>query len=193
MIWIVFMSEDILLNYIKLNNEIYRLDDAQHDDGLLIYSHTGQDSVKRIYIKEISITISTKAWVLTKFQPQSVLTFDTTPTMNSTNPVTSDGIYNAISSRGATELWTGNITSNTNNLSVDTMSDYNFIMIVGKSEGGTTASAILPMPYFIVQNQLHLNLNTPNKTRGIGVTYVSDTQVDVSVTSATLLAIYGIN
>ena len=80
-------------NYIKFNNEIYRLNDAQHDSGLLIYSHTGQDSTKRIYIKEISITISTKTWVLTKFQPQSKLTFDATPTANSANPVTSNGIY----------------------------------------------------------------------------------------------------
>lgn len=60
-------------NYIKFNNEIYRLDDAQHDDGFLIYSHTGQDNTKTIFIKEISITISTKAWVLIKFQPQSKL------------------------------------------------------------------------------------------------------------------------
>lgn len=81
-------------NYIKFNNEIYRLDDAQHDDGFLIYSHTGQDNTRTIFIKEISITISTKAWVLTKFQPQSKLTFDNTPTHNSTNPVTSSGIYN---------------------------------------------------------------------------------------------------
>ena len=88
-------------NYIKFNNEIYRLNDAQHDDGLLIYSHTGQDSTKRIYIKEISITISTKAWILTKFQPQSKLTFDTTPTANSTNPVTSDGIYQALQKNNA--------------------------------------------------------------------------------------------
>ena len=179
-------------NYIKFNNEIYRLDDAQHDNGLLIYSHTGQDSVKRIFIKEISITISTKAWALTKFQPQSILTFDVTPTRNSINPVTSDGIYSAISSRGATALWTGNITANTNNLTIDSMSGYTFIMVVGKSGGGTTDSTILPMSYFAQQNQLYINMNTPNNTRGIGVTYVNDTTVKVSVTSATLLAIYGI-
>ena len=88
-------------NYIILNNEIYRLNDSQHDSGLLIYSHTGQDSTKRIYIKEISITISTKAWILTKFQPQSQLDFDTTPTSNSTNPVTSDGIYSSIQKNNA--------------------------------------------------------------------------------------------
>lgn len=90
-------------NYIKFNNEIYRLDDAQHDDGFLIYSHTGQDNTKTIYIKEISITKSTKAWVLTKFPPQSKLDFDTTPTMNSTNPVTSDGIYSSIRKNNVTQ------------------------------------------------------------------------------------------
>ena len=90
-------------NYIKFNNEIYRLNDSQHDEGKLIYSHTGQDSTKRIYIKELSITISTKAWILTKFQPQSQLDFDTTPTSNSTNPVTSDGIYSSIQKNNATQ------------------------------------------------------------------------------------------
>ena len=83
-------------NYIILNNEIYRLNDSQHDEGKLIYSHTGQDDTRTIYIKEISIVLSLKAWTLTKFKPQSNLTFDATPTANSANPVTSDGIYKAL-------------------------------------------------------------------------------------------------
>lgn len=83
-------------NYIVFNNEIYRLDDKQFNEGFLIYSHVGQDNNKEIFIKEISITINTRGWVLTKFQPQSKLTFDTTPTANSTNPVTSGGVYNYI-------------------------------------------------------------------------------------------------
>lgn len=83
-------------NYIFLNNEIYRLDDKQLTEGFLIYSHTGQDNSQTVLIKEISITISTLAWTLTKFQPQAVLTFDTTPTKNSTNPVTSNGIQQAL-------------------------------------------------------------------------------------------------
>ena len=95
-------------------------------------------------------------------------------------------------SRGATALWSGNITTNTNNLSINSMSDYNFIMAVGNSTGGTNDSTILPMPYFVQKRQLYINLNTPNNTRGIGVTYVNDTKVNVSITSATLLAIYGI-
>lgn len=99
---------------------------------------------------------------------------------------------NKLLSRGATALWSGNITSNTNNLSINSMSGYNFIMVVGNSTGGTNDSAILPMSYFVQKRQLYLNLNTPNNTRGIGVTYVNDTQVNISITSATLLAIYGI-
>lgn len=82
-------------NYIIFANEIYRLEDKQHTAGLLIYSHIGQDSSKTIYIKEISITIATRIWALTKFEPQSKLTFDSAPKQNSNNPVTSNGIYNA--------------------------------------------------------------------------------------------------
>ena len=58
-------------NYIIFNNEIYRLEDKQHDTGFLIYSHTGQDSTKTMFIKEITITISTRGWVLSKLQPQA--------------------------------------------------------------------------------------------------------------------------
>ena len=94
--------------------------------------------------------------------------------------------------RGATALWSGNITSNTNALSIDSMSGYKFIMAVGKSTGGTTDSTILPMSYFVLKSQLYINLNTPNNTRGIGVTYINDTYVNITITSATLLGIYGI-
>ena len=56
-------------NYIIFANEIYKLEDKQHTAGFLIYSHVGQDNSKTIYIKEISITIATRAWILTKFKP----------------------------------------------------------------------------------------------------------------------------
>ena len=56
-------------NYIIFANEIYKLEDKQHTAGFLIYSHVGQDSSKTIYIKEISITIATRIWELTKFKP----------------------------------------------------------------------------------------------------------------------------
>ena len=48
-------------------------------------------------LKAITVTISTKGWVLYSFVPQSKLTFDTIPKANSTNPVTSGGVYNTIS------------------------------------------------------------------------------------------------
>ena len=60
-------------NYIIFNNEIYRLEDKQFNNGFLIYSHTGQDNTKTMYIKEISVTISTRGWVLTKLAPQQKL------------------------------------------------------------------------------------------------------------------------
>lgn len=83
-------------NWISLNNELYRLNDEQTNSGYLVYSHEGQDSTKLFQLKAITITISTKAWVLMTFTPQSQLTFDTTPTENSLNPVTSAGIYERI-------------------------------------------------------------------------------------------------
>ena len=58
-------------NYIIFANEIYKLEDKQHTAGFLIYSHVGQDNSKTIYIKEISITIATRIWALTKFKPAS--------------------------------------------------------------------------------------------------------------------------
>lgn len=60
-------------NYIIFNNEIYRLEDKQFNSDFLIYSHTGQDDTKTMYIKEISVTISTREWVLTKLAPQQKL------------------------------------------------------------------------------------------------------------------------
>ena len=59
-------------NYIKFNNEIYKLNDDQLNSGYLIYSHIGQDNSKAYWIKEISITISTRGWVLSKMQPASI-------------------------------------------------------------------------------------------------------------------------
>ncbi len=52
------------INYIILNDEIYRLADKQVDSGYLTYSHTGKDSVGAFFSKAITITISTLGWVL---------------------------------------------------------------------------------------------------------------------------------
>ena len=126
-------------NYIKFNNEIYRLDDAQHDDGFLIYSHTGQDNTKSIFIKEISITISTKAWTLTKFKPQSKLTFDSTPTANSTNPVTSNGVYQVtrphIETLVSNGSWNTSSQTHTTGTIDSTLGDPKFIVFSGRASG----------------------------------------------------------
>nr|DAI16161.1 MAG TPA: hypothetical protein [Caudoviricetes sp.] len=50
-------------NCIIRNNEIYRLADNQNVSGLITYVHTGWDGTSRLD-KTISITVSTKAWIL---------------------------------------------------------------------------------------------------------------------------------
>lgn len=52
-------------NYIIFDNEIYRLQDKQHEEGYLIYSHVGHNSTNDFMVKCITITINTLAWVLT--------------------------------------------------------------------------------------------------------------------------------
>lgn len=141
-------------NYIILNNEIYRLNDSQHDEGKLIYSHTGQDNTRTIYIKEISIVLSLKAWTLTKFKPQSKLTFDTTPTANSVNPVTSDGIYKALRKNNADQhmqtLGTNVAVNKALNISVNVDTSYGHprgIVFSGKSRYDDIVSQYYPLSF----------------------------------------------
>ena len=79
---------------IKLNNEYYYLNDAESTPGMILYSHTGYDTSGKD--KYFAVTVATRAWSLTTIEFQSKLTFDSTPTENSSNPVTSDGIKNYI-------------------------------------------------------------------------------------------------
>lgn len=51
------------LNYIIFNNEIYSLNDKTHKADTLTYSHVGFENGKHL-LKTISITVSTRAWVL---------------------------------------------------------------------------------------------------------------------------------
>ena len=51
------------LNYIIFNNEIYSLNDKTHTADTLTYSHVGFENGKHL-LKTISITVSTRAWVL---------------------------------------------------------------------------------------------------------------------------------
>lgn len=52
-------------NYIIFNNEIYRLNDKKDDLGYLTYSHIGADAANVFFIKCITLTLSTRGWVLT--------------------------------------------------------------------------------------------------------------------------------
>lgn len=51
-------------NYIVFNNEIFKLADKQHNEGYLVYSHNGHDTTGCFFQKCITITISTRGWVL---------------------------------------------------------------------------------------------------------------------------------
>ena len=55
------------------NNEFYQLADNQHTSDTLVFSNTSYDGLG-IVIKNITITISTRAWKLTKLQPHSGMT-----------------------------------------------------------------------------------------------------------------------
>lgn len=59
-----FLQESID-NYIVFAKEIYKLQDNQHDPGYLIYTHVGHNSTDDFVAKCITITVSTKSWVLT--------------------------------------------------------------------------------------------------------------------------------
>lgn len=50
------------------NKEFYQLSDNQHTTGTLVFSHVGYESGQLI-VKTITITISTRAWVLTVIKP----------------------------------------------------------------------------------------------------------------------------
>ena len=51
------------------NKEFYQLADNQHTTGTLVFSHVGYES-KLLIIKTITITLSTRAWVLTTRYPE---------------------------------------------------------------------------------------------------------------------------
>lgn len=61
-------------NYIVFNDEIYRLADKQHESGYLVYSHNGHDTTGCFFQKCITITLSTRGWVLETQENQAKLT-----------------------------------------------------------------------------------------------------------------------
>ena len=60
-------------NKIIFNNEIYLLQDNQHEAGYLIYTHIGRKSTKEFFTKCITVTINTRRWVLTALEQQKQL------------------------------------------------------------------------------------------------------------------------
>lgn len=59
-------------NYINYDNQIYRLQDNEHDTGMLTYTYSGHSN--DIVSKTISITISTLAWTLSTVSITSAIT-----------------------------------------------------------------------------------------------------------------------
>lgn len=60
-------------NKIIFNNEIYLLQDNQHETGYLIYTHIGRKSTKEFFTKCITVTKNTRRWVLTTLEQQKQL------------------------------------------------------------------------------------------------------------------------
>lgn len=60
-------------NKIIFNNEIYLLQDNQHETGYLIYTHIGRKSTGEFFTKCITVTKNTRSWNLTILEQQKQL------------------------------------------------------------------------------------------------------------------------
>lgn len=80
------LQEDIN-NLIEVNNDIYRICKDAVTSGYLKYVHQDEDSNNNIYTKVLTITISTKTFVIT------TQTTDQEVIENSTNPISSKAVY----------------------------------------------------------------------------------------------------
>lgn len=71
-----FSAEDLVIlqssksNKIIFDNEIYNLQDTQHETGYIIYSHVGHNNYGEFMIKCITVTLSTGGWVLCEIDVQ---------------------------------------------------------------------------------------------------------------------------
>ena len=74
-------------NYLIVNNEIYNLQDKQAQAGYLIYTHVGHDVTNGFFTKCLTITLSTKAFII------STQTTEQEVVENSANPISSKAIY----------------------------------------------------------------------------------------------------
>lgn len=76
-------------SYIILDDEKYDKQDIKTSKGYLAYTHNGHDSTNNFFTKCITITLSTRAWVLMEQSD------DDMPTENSKNLITSGGVFKA--------------------------------------------------------------------------------------------------
>lgn len=79
---------------IILNKEVYTLADKEHDAGFMVYTHVGLSNTQEYFIKCITITISTKGWVLTSTKIADTSNFITKDVDDLTNYYTKSQTYN---------------------------------------------------------------------------------------------------
>ena len=189
-------------NYIIFANEIYRLEDKQHTAGFLIYSHVGQDNSKTVFIKEISITIATRIWTLTKFEPVSATSLDTKANTNANN-LTDKNITswkNKLNIKAdifsKTTLWTGPKNS-TGQITLNN-SFTNFYKIVFSCINDSNEKVsfeIFTDLFNTTNNNLPYNLpaSHPQRPRYINIYPVSSTVLNIKgIENLTLYEIYGV-
>lgn len=83
-------------NKIIFDNEIYSLQDNQHETGYLIYTHVGHNSANAFFTKCITVTVSTGGWVLTQLQQQQKL-YSHIISIIPTSNITGEVFFNIIS------------------------------------------------------------------------------------------------
>lgn len=78
---------------IMRDNERYMLMDKQHDTGYLIYTHVGHNSTNNFNVKCITITVNTRAWVLTEQKlAESIAVQITSPSTATSGTLSSDDL-----------------------------------------------------------------------------------------------------
>lgn len=90
-------------NYIVFNNEIYLLQDKEHDVGYLIYTHVGHTDKDTFMIKCITVTLNTGGWVLSSLtvKPETPYVIPLVPPDATQGTFTSDQMIVLQSNRDA--------------------------------------------------------------------------------------------
>ena len=144
-------------NYILFNNEKYDKQDIKTDEGYLVYTHKGYDSTNKFFTKCITVTLSTKVWVLVQ------QTEDDIPTENSKNLITSGGVYEQLQMLNTNKANTNadninvsnflnklNINQNVETIDGTTIITFGNLMLQSKTfsvNGNTTQDFIFPYMY----------------------------------------------